>query len=319
MLDLVLGALLVALAIRGWMRGLVKEVLSLVVLVVGTVAAFRLSTPLGRLLTDMSGASPDASRIVAGLAIFFLIAVVAAVISRVAHLGMRILPGVSTLNRAAGATLSLIAFALIVTLVASIATVVPLPEAVADELAESTVADAVTEPGGVPQRLLGFISGDRVVEMSLRIRQLTGATQAVATADQPVAVTATPAADLNRLPDAEELMLDRLNRERVAADVLSLPRSSGLDQAALDLAMEGYGSGSVRRYDGGELRLRLNQAGLPSTVRVELAVLAASPEAGHAALVAELEADMLGAGFTKVGIAVVRGPSGLLIVEVLTG
>lgn len=319
MFDLVLGALLVALGIRGWMRGLVKEVISLAVLVVGTVASFRLSTPLGRLFAEMSGASPDASRIVAGLVIFLGIAVTAAVVSRVAHLGMRFLPGVSTLNRAAGATLSLVAFALVITLVVSLATVVPLPEAVADELAASSVADAITEPDGVPQRVLGVISGDRVVEVTLRIKDLTGTARAVATSDHPIVLAPAPASDLERLPEAEEMILELLNRERVGADVSSLPRSSGLDQAALGLAMEGYGTGSIRLYDDEELRVRLNQAGLPSTTRVELVVLAASPEAGHAALADEREGEMLRGGFTKAGIAVVQGPAGLLIVEVLTG
>lgn len=319
MLDLVLGALLVVLAIRGWMRGLVKEVISLAVLVVGTVASFRLSTPLGRLIADMSGVSPDAARIAAGLFIFVGIAVVAAVVSRVAHLGMRILPGVSTLNRAAGATLSVLAFTLVVTLAVSLATVAPLPEAAADELAASSVADAIIEPDGVPQRVLGFLSGDRVVEITLRIRDLTGNAQAVATPGEPIVLTPTAASDLERLADAEQAMLDLLNRARVAADVSSLPRSPGLDQFAFDLAMEGYGTGSLRLYDDEALRVRLNNSGLPSIARVELAVLAASPETGHAALVDEPSPNMLRGELSRAGIAVVRGPLGLLIVEVLTG
>lgn len=54
MLDLVLGAALVVLAIYGWMQGLVRAVISLAVLVVGTVASFRLSGPLGEVVADMS-------------------------------------------------------------------------------------------------------------------------------------------------------------------------------------------------------------------------------------------------------------------------
>ena len=140
MLDLILGALLVGLAIRGWMRGLVKEIISLTVLVVGTIAAFRLSTPVGRIFANMSGASPDASRYVAGIAIFFGVAIGAAIISRVLHLGIRFLPGVSTLNRAAGAALSLIALTLLVTLAVSAATVVTLPEGMQEQLDDSAVA-----------------------------------------------------------------------------------------------------------------------------------------------------------------------------------
>jgi len=301
------------------MRGLVKEVISLAVLVVGTVASFRLSTPLGRMFSAMSGASPDASRLVAGVIIFLGIAIAAAVVSRALHLGMRILPGVSTLNRVGGAGLSLVALVLVVTIGVSLATVVSLPEAVADELAASSVADALTIPDGVPQRVLGFISGDRVMEITLRIRNLTGDAQAVAEVDQPLTLPPAPASELERLPDAEVVLLDLLNRERVASDVPSLLRSPGLDQVAFDLAMEGYGTGTVRLYVGEDLRVRLESFGLPSTARTELVVLAASPEAGHAALVDGPIVGAMGRELSKAGIAVVRGLLGLLIVEVVTG
>ena len=319
MLDLVLGALLVVLAIRGWMRGLVKEVISLVVLVAGTLAAFRLSTPLGRVFAAMSGASPDASRYVAGIAIFLGLAIAAAVVSRVLHLGMRILPGVSTLNRAAGAALSLVAFALVVTIGISIATVAPLPEAAAAELESSEVAATIVDPDGVPQRVLGFLSGDRVVEVSLRIRSLTGSQTAVATIDTPVELIAAESADVDRLPDAELVVVDLVNRERIGHDVGPVLRSSGLDEVAFDLATDAYVTGEARVLTNESFRSRLNDDGMPSTQRAQLVVLAASPEAAHAALVDDASTDLLGPGFTKAGIAVVRGPVGLLIVTILTG
>ena len=317
MLDVVLGALLVALAIRGWMRGFVREVISLAVLVVGTIVAFRLSTPLGRVLADMSGASPDATRVVAGVAIFLGLSIGAAVLSHLMHLGIRILPGVSTLNRAAGAGLSLVAFMLVVTLALSLATVAPLPEAVAEELDNSAVADTLTQPDGVPQRVLGILSGDRVVEITLHIRQLTGTAQAVPTPDNPGEVPAAAAADLNRLADAEDDVFRLLNAERVAHEAEPVLRSPGLDELAFELAMEGYGTGVVRLYEDAELRDRLNQAGLPTIARTELVVLAASPETGHAALAESVGADMTRLEFTKTGIAVLQGPHGLLIVSVL--
>lgn len=319
MLDLVLGALLVGLAIRGWSRGLVKEIISLAVLVIGTVAAFRLSTPLGRVFAAMSGASPDAARVVAGMFIFFGVALGAGLLSRALHIGLRFLPGVSTLNRAAGAALSLVAMVLVVTLAVSLATVVPLPEALADEIAESTVADTLIQPDGVPQRVLGFLSGDRVVEITLRIRDLTGSARAVATRGDPVSIPPATSDELTRLPAAEDAVLDLLNRERVAEDAAPLPRSSGLDQVAFDLAMEGYATGELRIYSDTQLRSLLNNLSLPSIARTQAVVLAASPEAGHVAVVEESGAAITGPDYTKVGIAVVQGPLGLLIVEVLTG
>jgi len=317
MLDLVLGALLVGLAIRGWRRGLVREVLSLAVLVVGTVAAFRLSTPLGAVFANMSGASPDAARWVAGVVIFFAVATSAAVISRILHLGMRILPGVSTLNRAGGAGLSVIAITLVVTLAISVATVSEVPEAVASELEDSAVAAALTDPEGLPQRVLGFLSGDRVMEVSLRIRELTGGQSAVAGPGEPLVFPAAAPDELERLPRAEEAIFELLNRERIAAGVDPVLRSQGLDRVAFDVALTGYSEGTLSLPAHTELRDSLNQAGLPATAAELVAALAASPETAHAA-VADLDS-IRRPELTKAGVAVIQGPTGLLVVEVLTG
>lgn len=319
MLDLILGALLVGLAIRGWMRGLVKEIISLAVLVIGTVAAFRLSTPVGRVFANMSGASPNASRYVAGIAIFLAVALVAVLLSRMLHLGMRFLPGVSTLNRAAGAALSLIAMTLVVTLAVSMATVLDLPETVETQLEESTMAAALTKPDGLPQRALGFLSGDRVVEISLRIRELTGREEAVAKPGLPLRVPAADPDDLERLADIEEVVSDLLNRERVAADVAPLLRSSGLDQVAFDHAKQGYVTGGIEALSDGQLGTRLNEAGMPSIDQSMVVVLAASPEAAHAALSDDVGEILTREGFTRVGVAVVQGPIGLLVVQVFSG
>jgi len=318
MLDVILGALIVGLGIRGWMRGLLREVISLAVLIVGTVASFRLSTPVGRVLVNMSGISPDVGRYIAGIGIFLATAVGAGIVSRIIHGGLRLLPGVSTLNRAAGATLSLIAFTLVVTLAVSMATVVDLPDAAKRQLDESTVAAALTDPGGIPQRVLGFLSGDRVVEVSLRIRSLTGADHAVASAGAPLELPATDQEGLQRLPAAEATILDLLNRERVAADVEPLPEATGLGDVAFEMAADGYSRGRIEVLESEQLRAILNSAGIPTTTAVELAVLAAGPESAHAALVEEMKDEMTAAGFTRAGIAVVKGPFGLLVVELLT-
>lgn len=319
MLDLILGAALVMLAIYGWMQGLVRAVISLAVLVVGTIASFRLSGPLGEIIAEMSGTSPDASRMVAGLAVFMLITIAAAFLSRMLHLGIRFLPGVSTLNRAAGAALTVGTAALVVTILLSLITVAPVPEAFAQELEGSVVAETLTEPDGFPQQVLGVMAGDRVVELNLRIRELTGDRSAVASSSIPVVVPPSAAADLERMPAAEEEVFQLLNEERVAQEAAPLARSSGLDQVAFDLAMQGYGSGTIQVDDETELRQRLNDVGIPTTARAELAVLAASPDAGHVALV-ERSAQVMGdPEFTKAGIVVLEGPVGLLVVEIYAG
>ncbi len=319
MIDLALGATLAILGLYGWAVGLVRALVSLAVIVVGTVVSFRLSGPLGIVVADMSGTSPDASRMVAGFGVLMLISLAAAIVVRILHLGIRFLPGVSTLNRAAGAALTLAGAALVITILLSLATIAPLPEAFAEELEGSVVAETLTEPDGMPQQVLAMMSGDRVVELTLRIRELTGDRSAVASSSTPVMVPPAAAADLTRLPTAEEDMFGLLNEERVAQEAAPLARSSGLDQVAFELAMEGYGSGTILPDDQEELRARLNRAGIPTTARAEVAVLAASPEAGHAALVDRVPSVLGNAELNKVGIVVLEGPVGLLIIEILAG
>jgi uncharacterized membrane protein required for colicin V production len=319
MIDAVLGALVVVLAVKGWMRGLVREVIGFVVLVAGTILAFRLSTPFGRVLAAMSGSSPGAARLAAGIIIFLAISIAAAVVIRIAHLGMRALPGLPTLNRVGGAAFAVLAFALLITLVISLASVTPLPEAVAAELEQSKVAETLTAPEGVPQRVLGFLSGDRVVEVSLRIQELTGGLKAVAKQGEPLLLPSLGSAVATRLPGAEGVMFDLLNRARVDADVDPVLRSDGLDQVAFELALGAFEKGTLETLDDPALRSLLEENSLPSVARAEVAALAASPEAAHEGLVAEDSAAISGERYARVGIAVVQGPIGLVVVEVLAG
>jgi hypothetical protein len=114
-------------------------------------------------------------------------------------------------------------------------------------------------------------------------------------------------------------MFDLLNRERVAADVDPVLRSAGLDRIAFDLALAGYGAGRIGVLGDGELRSLLNDSGMPAIQQAQFAVLAASPEGAHAALVDQMGTTMVRDGFTRGGISVVQGSVGLLVIEVMSG
>ena len=75
MLDFIIGLILAALLVRGWLRGFVREILDLVGLVVGLWIAFKLSAPLGDFLTRSFGVTPEVARIGAGIALFVLFGV----------------------------------------------------------------------------------------------------------------------------------------------------------------------------------------------------------------------------------------------------
>jgi hypothetical protein len=98
-----------------------------------------------------------------------------------------------------------------------------------------------------------------------------------------------------------------------------LPGAPGLADLAYQLAVDGYTAGRVELLTETELRSLLNAAGIPTVTSVELAVLAAGPESAHAALADHMATMMNNPAATRAGIAVVKGPVGLIVIEILTG
>jgi uncharacterized membrane protein required for colicin V production len=105
-IDFVIGVYVAGLAVRGWIRGLIRELLDLVGLVVGAVVAFRLSGPVGDFLTDRFGVTSEWARIGAGVVLFTGVGVGLAVAARAVTRIMD-LPGLNLLNRIGGVLLLL--------------------------------------------------------------------------------------------------------------------------------------------------------------------------------------------------------------------
>jgi uncharacterized membrane protein required for colicin V production/uncharacterized protein YkwD len=319
-LDLILGLILVGLVVRGWMRGLAREALGLAVVVAGTVVAFRSSSLVGPWVERISGASPDTARVVAGIAVFLLISIAAGVVSHFVHRGIQALPGLSTVNRVAGAALAAAAYVVVLTVVVSLLAVAPVPHAVADQVDGSVVAGRVTDPTGMAQRMLRLLAGDRVMQVVLQLEELAGVPRIVPAPGETVEIPPAEAADLTVRPDDAAEIFEMLNRERVAAGVDPVVRSAALDEVAQRRAEDMYASGKVaRRTDG--LRDDLMDLGIPTVARAEVVALAATPASAHEGLHDDESTgpEQVGHDYLKVGVAVVEGPLGLMVVEVLAG
>ncbi len=323
MLDFVLGAILVALAVRGWLRGFAREAIGLAVILAGLVFAFRLSTPVGAVVEAMSGASPDIARLIGGVIVFLTISIGAAVISWIVHKGIRIVPGLTTLNRAAGAGFAILAGVFVATVVISLLAVLPVPAALADELETSSIAGALTDPEGMPQSVLGVVSGDRVISTVISLQDLFGERRVVG--DETLVVLLPPARP-DQLASGErqqKRMVELVNRERVAEGLDPVVASDGLNALAEDYARQIYTTGRFSHIDVNGLSLddRLDAAGVPTVRSGEVLALAISPKSAHEGIMAEpsQRAVVLDPGFRSIGVGAVRGPLGLLLVEILTG
>jgi uncharacterized protein YkwD len=320
--DFLLGALIVALAVRGWMRGFVRESISFLVLVVGLVVAFRLSTPGGSLVESLAGTSADGSRLAAGMVIFLLISASAAVISSFLHRGIRVMPGLPTINRVGGAGLAVLLGIIAVTIALSVAGVLSLPSAVASPVAESAIAARLVDPAGPVQSAVGVISGDRVMENVLKLQDAVGERRLVAD-DGVVFIPAAEEADVDAATEKAAEMHDYLERERAAVGVGSLEPSAPLDQLALDYAFAVYETGRFSNVTaaGDRVADRFEALGVPITAAAQTMALASSPKSAHEGVMADEEATSIVVDDTyrRVGVGAVKGPVGWIIVQVFAG
>ena len=103
MVDLILLGLFGLFGVRGWRRGLVREALDVLTLIVGAVLAFRMAQPIGAVIVEIVDISPEVARIVGGVVAFIAISIGASIATHFLHRTIRILPGLPLLNRLGGA------------------------------------------------------------------------------------------------------------------------------------------------------------------------------------------------------------------------
>lgn len=322
MLDLAIFAFLVLLLVRGWARGFVREGMDLVGLLVGTVLAFRVGPTVGKIVAAMANTSDEAARLIGGFIVFFAVGIGAAFATREIQRRAR-MPGLNLVNRAGGAGLAAAWGAFLATLVLTVAVVLPMPPAVADSLDDSAFARSLTDPNGLPQEVFTGLAGDRIIETMLNLREVVGARRVVV---EPDAFVEIPPADPSRLErsetDAREIY-DLVNRARIDAGLDPLAWSDALADVGHGHAREMYLEGYFAHQSPttGDVGDRLAAAGITFSVGGENLALAATVVEVHGGLMdspghrANIEGDF----YRRIGIAVVRGPLGLMTVQVFTG
>jgi len=322
MLDLLVVALLALLLVRGWSRGFVREAMDLAGLVIGTLLAFRLGPAVGAVVESMSGMSSDASRFTGWVIVFVATGIGAAFASRAIERRAN-LPGLNLMNRVGGASLAVAWGLFLSTLVFSLAVILPVPPAVADQVGDSAISRTLTDPEGPAQEVFKRLSGDRIVEALLNLQRLVGTRQVVVDDDQVVTFPAVAGSDLRVAPDAGREVFEALNLARV---------DEGLDPLAWSPALTdvGVGHGAEMYMDGyfshvspatGTVGDRLEAAGIVYTIAGENLALAATTGQVHEGLMASPghRRNILGDTYRRVGVGVVSGPLGLMVVQVFTG
>ena len=319
--DWVLIALAVAFAIRGWRRGLVREVVEIAVLFAGTAVVFRMSPAVGSIVAGVTNVPLEVARIVGGIVIFLALIVSSIIVSKLVSASLKVVPGATTLNRLGGAVVG-IGYALLVGVVATtLLAAAPLPSSVREafdsSVENSVVGSQIVSPEGTVQRWFSSVSGEDVFGAVIAVRNAVGDRLVAGTLPLPL-----PRVGDSPIVPAEtaaDVVYDELNLERINAGLDPLAWSSELAIVSVSRATDVYRSGFLRLDD--DLDAALDAEGIPGTITGEMLAIAATPHGLSEALVSAqgYQSMIADPAFRKVGVGVVEGPYGLITVVVLTG
>jgi uncharacterized membrane protein required for colicin V production/uncharacterized protein YkwD len=318
MLDLLLLAVLGLLFARGWMRGLIREAVSLAVIIVGTFFALRLNGAVGGIIESLLGFSSSISRIVAGILIFLAISIGAGLAIRMLQLGVRMLPGVTTLNRLGGAVFSAGAGLIVITLILSVVAAVNPSESITNRLEDSAIAGYLIDEDALPQGVLGVLAGDRILATTIRLQSLFGEANVVAT-DAVVALPLTDPDDVRQNNTAPDRIADRANRLRVRADVDPLARAPRLDRVAVERAFDIATTGEFTLLgpDGTGVQELVEAAELRFDGAIEIVLLGSTAASINDAIEADERARAVVEGdHRRIGVGVVSSTNGLVAVVI---
>lgn len=322
LIDFLALLLLAYLLVRGWTRGFVREAFDLAGLIVGIILAFRLAPLVGALFTALFGFSEPVARLIGGSVVFFAVGAGAAIATRLIE-GRFSMPGLNGVNRAGGASLAAAWGVFVATLVMTIGVILPMPPTVAGYFDDSLVARTLTDPDGLPQDVFTDVAGDRIVEAMLNLRELVGDRKVVIGPGESLEIPPADPDDLERDRNAAEEIFEKVNASRVEAGLQPLRWSGDLANVAVGHAREMYVEGYFAHESPrtGNVGDRLRAAEFSYRLAGENLALAATPNEVHNGLMDSPghRANILGSDFTTVGIAVIRGPLGLMTVQVFTG
>ncbi len=319
--DLIVAAIAIALVVRGWMRGVLREALEVAVLVVGVFLVFRLSPVVGSIFAGMANIPYEVARIAAGTFLFFVLVVGGALVARVLSSALKLVPGATFLNRIGGAAVGAGYTALVVILGTTLLSAAPLSEGLrsttAASVESSVMGRRIVEPGGVIQQTVSSVSGEQLFSTVIALQQTVGARLAAGTLPIPLPDVGDASLPPSQL--AAQEVFDSLNRTRIASGLDPLGWSVDLAVVAVARAGGVYRSGTLALDDG--LAASLTARGIPGTVHAEMVVLAASTEGVAEAFTgaSTYRDSIVDRQYRKAGIGVIDGPFGLMAVGVLSG
>lgn len=312
-LDLLFVALVGAAVVRGFARGFTREFLDLLSLLIGIPVCFRIGGPLGeRLFSDWA---PVAARTLGAVVILAILGLAAAGIGRVLlgsraelddaeHLGGLVM----------GAVRGAVFAGLALLIAAAAAAGTPIGRAASDSL----IVGAIASPDGTGLRLFETATGEHTITDLIEFNQRFP--EGAVLADGYRSLPPADPADLSADPDAAFEIFAMVNDARQAQGLHRLAWWDAMADVGAAYAEEMYLNGFFSHDSPrtGNVATRLTAAGIGYAIAGENLALAPNPGAVHTGLMNSPghRANILHREFTRVGIGVIRGPLGMMVVQI---
>jgi len=171
--DLIVLTAGTLLAIRGWRRGLLRQLAVLLPFALGLLIVVRLTPEWASVMEDWLGIPYGASLFLVGLALYAAVGIggwaALHALARVARF-----PGLNTADRVAGAVFGVVWLIMAIMALVWFASFLSLPEPVITMLSESSAVEQIAGPDSPPRRILDALTRNSWAEMLFKVEQLSG-------------------------------------------------------------------------------------------------------------------------------------------------
>ena len=311
LIDIVVLLLVGIGAVRGAVQGIARTAIDLFGLLVGIPVAFRLGGAAGDLL--FSGFAPVYGRTLGAVVV---LALIGTFVTRFAANSFG--PPIDAVDQAGGALLGLVRGGVFATMAVIIVSGVAGSAGSSGYTDGSNFGGLVTDPDSWPLSAFTAITGDRQLAQAVAFNHEFPGGPVLSEGYQVLPATAL--ADLDRDGEAGVAITLLVNEERITAGLPTLTWSSALTevatQYATEMATEGFFSHTSPRT--GDVGDRLDSAGISFRIAGENLAWGPTVDRIHVGLMNSPthRQNILNGRFRNVGIGVVRGPLGLMVVQV---
>lgn len=322
LVDAIVVAVVLFALVRGWRHGSLRESLGLLGLLAGISLAPALAGPIAALIDAFSDVSINLARLIGLLMVIAIVQIAVIWLAR-RKIADAELGGPRWLDRAGGVVLAAfrgltVSVLLLYSLLAISATEPTLPgftQGVTDSVSGDVLADASSPVAAFYDGMLART--DDLRGLTLSVRQQTG----FGTRERSDRVTfAAPDRGVEPVRDAEQTLLELMNRERVQAGLEPLEWCALCARVARSHSRDMYTEGYFSHVDveGVDPFDRMQAAGIGYASAGENLAIAPTATEAHQGLMASSDhrENILRPTFDEVGIGIYRGPYGLMCTQV---